>query len=584
MNRIVLLGYLLLSCSIWSWSQDSIPVDSVSVDLEGNLSSDSLSIQQDKLISQHLYDQAILPTIQLINHSLEQEDGYSAHRYRFQLAKLYFYLGWLNEALEILEYCQVYYRQNQNNIEYVRVCHLLSLINQRLNNQEMANYFFGQTELEKPITNNPFCRYEHLMLSALLKPELSDSIRVQNLLQVIKFSKENSILDLHYQAYLILGDLYSSQQKTEEACIAYQKSLALSTEASYLAEMQFLNLKIHHCLTQQNLFKEANSALLNYININEKLSNIQKNEGLQKSVKKYENKTLREERIDLAQDKRIFELKSRRSNFTLIGLLISVGGILFMVFLIILFYQQKLSASDIILKQNEQINQQKIKELEQTIILQNLESMLKGQEEERERIAKDLHDSLGGLLSTIKLRYDKLIYEDNEGLRSSEHQKVHDLIDVACREIRNISHDLTPGALQELGLIDAIQDMLNRYDDYKTSIIFQHYGFAEDKDDLDEETSLYVYRIIQELVNNSYKHSHGNEILVQLSRQENQIEITVEDDGKGYDESKISKGMGLDNINSRVSYLKGEISVRSEINQGTSTYIVLPLIRSGLPA
>ncbi|MEO6189083.1 MAG: ATP-binding protein, partial [Saprospiraceae bacterium] len=188
----------------------------------------------------------------------------------------------------------------------------------------------------------------------------------------------------------------------------------------------------------------------------------------------------------------------------------------------------------------------------------------------------DLHDSLGGLLSTIKLRYDKLIYDNNSVTSSPEHHKVHDLIDEACSEIRNIAHDLKPGALEELGLIDAIQDMLNRYDNSETVIIFQHYGLENEKS-IDSEIAIYAYRIIQELVNNASKHAFAKEILVQLSKNEQQLEIIVEDDGQGYDEQLIKKGMGLENIKSRVHYLKGELSVKSENGAGTSTYIVIPL-------
>lgn len=143
-----------------------------------------------------------------------------------------------------------------------------------------------------------------------------------------------------------------------------------------------------------------------------------------------------------------------------------------------MFYQQKLSANEIIHSQNEQINQQKITELENNLTLQTMKSMIAGQEEERERIAKDLHDSLGGLLSTIKLRFDKLQTDNRVALSNTDFIKVHDLIDVACVEVRNISHDLKPGALEDLGLIEAIKDMLNRYNREKgPEIIFQDYGF-----------------------------------------------------------------------------------------------------------
>lgn len=144
MNRICLLCLLCLCIITEVTSQDTILADSLRessapVDLK-----DSLEIQRKDFLRQHLYPQAIGPTIRLIEQSLEEEDGNRAHFYRFQLAKLYFYIGWYSNALDNLEYCQVYYRQNLNTIEYVRTCHMLSLVNYRLRNAEMANYFLAR--------------------------------------------------------------------------------------------------------------------------------------------------------------------------------------------------------------------------------------------------------------------------------------------------------------------------------------------------------------------------------------------------------------------------------------------------------
>lgn len=579
MNNIRrLLVFLVLPC-LCIKAQDSL-LRASGADLNSTIEQrDSLQTELNQLLQLKEYHLAIIPTIKLIDQSLEDEDGNKAHYYRFRLAKLYYYLGWFNNALDNLEYCQVYYRQNQNNIEYVRTCHMLAMVNLRLNNLEMANYFFGQTELEKPTINNPLLKFEHALLEIKLHKNKDDSLTEFKLLNVIKFARENSLTDLSYESNNTLGDLYNEKGKIILACAAYEKALNICLSQHYLFEIGQLDLKIHECLTEQEHYKEANTRLLHYISVSDTLSKIKQNELLSKSIEKYENKTFREGKIELAQDKRLFELKSRRSNFTLIGLLSGIAFILLAVFLIVLFYQQKLSASDIILKQSEQINTQKIKELKQSIALNNLESMIKGQEEERERIAKDLHDSLGGLLSTIKLRYDNLIYEMSGIHKTSEQQRVHDLIDEACSEIRSIAHDLTPGALEELGLIEAIQDMLNRYDKSGQIITFQYYGFSE-QTVLDSEISIYVYRIIQELVNNAFKHAEAKEILVQISLMEDQLEVIVEDDGKGYSESAIKKGMGLENIKSRVYYLKGELSVKSESGSGTSSYIVIPLKNS----
>jgi two-component system NarL family sensor kinase len=99
----------------------------------------------------------------------------------------------------------------------------------------------------------------------------------------------------------------------------------------------------------------------------------------------------------------------------------------------------------------------------------------------------------------------------------------------------------------------------------------------ERKKIMESSRALQVYRIVQELLNNSIKHSKGNEILVQLSLKEPDLEIIVEDDGIGYQTDHVNKGMGLENIKSRIKYLKGEISIKSRPNEGTSTLIQVPV-------
>ena len=573
MNIVRLICLLaLISLSNLSIAQDNILSQFISTN---DFQIDSLNKSIKHYLDTYQYDSAIIPLIQLIDYHLEDEEGTKAHSGRFQLARIYYILGWYTKAIDNLEYCQIYYKQNQINIDFVRTCHFLSLVNYKMGNLEMANYFLGQTEFEKPTSNNPVCKQEHLLLNALLHKDPDSSQRLFHIQDAIKFAKENNKNDMLIMAYEILGEYHTESYDANLACLAFQKCLGICQEINYLHHQAFLNFKIHQCLSSQEKFKDANDFLLQYIKSKDSLSRITENEALLKSEKIFANKRLREEKIELAQDKRLLELKSRRSNFTLIGLLVTVGAILLAVFLIVRFYQEKLSSSEIILRQNEQINRQKIKELENSIKLNNLESMIQGQEEERERIAKDLHDSLGGLLSTIKLRYDNLTYQFLQSNSSPEISKVHNLIDEACDEVRNISHDLKPGALEELGLTEAIQDMLNRFEKDDQHIIFQTYGFNEHRE-FDSTTLIYIYRIVQELVNNSSKHSKANEILVQLSLNSDQLEIIIEDDGIGFDENQVKKGMGLDNIKSRVSYLKGEISVKSEPNKGTSSFIVIP--------
>ncbi len=245
-------------------------------------------------------------------------------------------------------------------------------------------------------------------------------------------------------------------------------------------------------------------------------------------------------------------------------------------YFIIRFYSEKIKAEKIMNEQQHEIDQQKIRELEDNIKISSMQSMIVGQEKERQRIAVDLHDSLGGLLSAVKLQFDNVRAKLNGYTHLDQYQNATKLLDTAVEEVRNISRNLQPGALKELGLISAIKDLINRFEGEAYPEIFFQYYNIDDK--LDNMTALSIYRIIQELINNTIKHAGANEILIQLSTEQNDLVVEYEYDGKGFDPKNLSgkKGMGVDNIQSRVNYLKGSLSFSSKENEGVSYLIRIP--------
>ncbi len=209
--------------------------------------------------------------------------------------------------------------------------------------------------------------------------------------------------------------------------------------------------------------------------------------------------------------------------------------------------------------------------------LKSMHSMLSGQEVERERIAQDLHDSLGGLLSTVKLQFDALQNKVHGLERVDGYKLVDKLIDEACQEVRNISNNMQPTALAKLGLEAAIDDLANRFQgENYPEIVIQLYGMDFQ---MESTNRLMIYRIIQELLINALKHANAKEILVQITKQEDEIIILVEDDGIGYEKGQVKKGMGTSNIESRVRFLKGILQVDSGKDKGTSVLINIPHLK-----
>jgi signal transduction histidine kinase len=332
--------------------------------------------------------------------------------------------------------------------------------------------------------------------------------------------------------------------------------------------------RIAECYERMNDYSSALRVMKDFSNFNDSLNNASKTTAIQEML--YKDKDIERETTlqELERDRNITELKSRMQKVLSYALLVGAVIMLIVSYIIIRSYQERLNANQIITKQNQEINQRKINELESNLKIETMSSMLQGQEVERERIARDLHDSLGGLLSTVKLHFDAIQAKNPEITSHKEYNKAYTLLDEACNEVRTISNNMQPGALLKMGIVSAINDLINRIESEDTPHIeFINYGALND---LPIVLALHIYRIVQELLFNSIKHAQAKEILIQLIRNEEDLEIMVEDDGKGYDPYEARKGMGTENVSARVNFLKGEISVHSVIGTGTTTTITIP--------
>ncbi|WP_298316802.1 sensor histidine kinase [uncultured Aquimarina sp.] len=210
--------------------------------------------------------------------------------------------------------------------------------------------------------------------------------------------------------------------------------------------------------------------------------------------------------------------------------------------------------------------------------IKSIQAMIRGQEEERRRIANDLHDRLGSILSMAKLHYQSS-EEHLKNLNTFEQKRysmASALLDEACAEVRNISHNMISGILTKFGLIAALEDLTNTINGSNIiNIDLIVHGF---ENRLESEIEINIYRIIQELINNVIKHANANEITIQLIFNNNGLNLMVEDDGNGFDvNNKSIYGMGLKNVLSRVDQINGELNMDSLLGKGTTITMDIPL-------
>jgi two-component system NarL family sensor kinase len=244
--------------------------------------------------------------------------------------------------------------------------------------------------------------------------------------------------------------------------------------------------------------------------------------------------------------------------------LILLIGVLVSAFILALLLYSRYKAKQKTLLLEETARQEKLR----------FRAMLESEEKERMRIAKELHDSLGQMLSTARLNVSALngsVPKEDEDLLNTSLK----IIDNACEEVRSISHNMMPAALMRLGLVKAVQEMvseINRAHRLKAELV------ADEAIRFTEEKEIAVYRIIQEVVNNMIRHAGATEISIQLSASSEKISLAIKDNGKGFDAAEISdsKGLGWKNSFSRVGLLNGTMAVDSVIGKGTAVLISFP--------
>ncbi len=219
----------------------------------------------------------------------------------------------------------------------------------------------------------------------------------------------------------------------------------------------------------------------------------------------------------------------------------------------------------------------KAKEME----MANLTSMLEGQETERRRLAKELHDGIGPLMSTIKLNLDGVKTELSDKLPKAAKKiaAMEELVQTVATDLRSISHALMPSALIDFGLVTALQNLCMKANEIgETSVEFYHSGV---KERLQPNMALGLFRITQELLNNAFKYAQAKTIHVQLIQHKDSIMLTVEDDGVGFAPEKlkelVDKGIGLQNIQTRTQTLGGTVNIETQLGQGVMTTIEIPI-------
>ncbi len=303
-------------------------------------------------------------------------------------------------------------------------------------------------------------------------------------------------------------------------------------------------------------------------------------DDLRKSVKKYQElyETEKKDReiSELTKAKEISDLKNQKQTSRL---RLIIGLIVFVVIMLVvslLWFVNKRKIDKAIFAKNQEINRRQMLEVISQQDVNTVNAFMKGQEKERGRIASDLHDRLGSLLSTVKLHFSSIEASISDPENKENFEYAIKLLDKSVSEVRSVSHNLTKEVLTQLGLIQTIEnlaDAINSAGKLKINIFKpeNEYKFSSD-------IEIELYRIIQETITNIIKHANANEVTIQFLVNDGNLNLIIEDDGVGFEPSKVnSEGMGLSNIYNRINKIQGAYSIDSTPGAGSTFIFDIPL-------
>ncbi len=549
-----------------------------------------------QLDSAIFYSEAALQLQEKANIRTQVSNNY------FEMGVAYDMKGELDAALEHFLQALEAAEQSDNQAQIALVINSLGIVNRSAGNYEQAlSYYLRAKDLYATLDNrrnlgNVLHNIGDLYLQQqdfangldftlqgkAIREEIGDNYGLgytyQNLAYIYFTEKQDFATAFHYDslAYEVrqkIGDRGGmSHSRTDMAWAALKlgrtrAANAYATEALQMAQelgARAAQRNAYRALAavavQERRFEAAFDWQRQYYELKDSLFNEDKNKVVQELQVQYE--TAKKEQ-QIAENQIVIEKRTlQRNGFIIVAVLSGLLAIsIFISLRSRLRYHQRLQA-------------QRIRELEQAQKIVALDAMVQGQEEERRRVAKDLHDGLGGLLSSIKHHF-RAVSEQNAALGALPvYQKTNVMLDEAHEEVRRIAHDMMPDALAKLGLIAAIEDLAESYQ-LSMQVSVQHFNCEKY---FDKVLEVNLFRIVQELLQNIAKHARATQVFIQLSQFDHTLTLTVEDNGVGFDYTQASEsGLGLKNIASRVAWLGGSMNIETAPGKGVLTIIQTPL-------
>lgn len=430
--------------------------------------------------------------------------------------------------------------------------HHMAFLVKREKHEEAYPYMMKVFEIRKRTQDSVGLGYIYLDLAnyKLVHGQLEESLKLINKSTEIR----KRIGDDQGVAVntVIKGEFYFQSGNFKKAIPFFKKSIELATPIGYTDLIRFGYDMLQQSYVKLEDYKNAYENLQKNQVFNDSIYNAEKSKALLTLQTQYETEKKEKEIELLSVENQLKEVEVKNADNRFY---VALAGATLLILIGILAFNRYKQKQQILLAEEKAINQRL-----------GFKSLIEGEEKERKRIAQELHDGLGQLLSTARLNVSAM--EDRvEQIVTKQWENSIKLIDEAVTEVRHISHNMMPNALISIGFEAALNEQVHIIND--AGQVKVHAQLPEQKIDLPESEAIALYRVIQEVLNNAIKYAEAKNIWLTITN-DSALKVVIKDDGIGFDTSMIasSTGIGWRNIQSRIEILNGELQILSEVGKG----------------
>ncbi|MEM6684544.1 MAG: tetratricopeptide repeat protein [Bacteroidota bacterium] len=471
------------------------------------------------------------------------------------------------------------YESDENELEISKLYNNLgALFYEKGNDQLSLDYFKKSIQLKEKLQDSSRLVESYINIAELIS-ERDHTRAFQYLDSASLYTTQDTQTSLLAKIHLSKASMYQAQQNNRLAKQELEKALALSKDQEKLTFERYLMKMQAEIAVKEGNYQEAYQYRIAYEKLNDSIFNEEKlwdiaaiQRASQAQAKKAEVTLLEKDRA-LAEE---IALRKQQENEKLYAFLVALGVIFCLVSVIAFYFYKLKKTTSQLAQQQELLLKERIQNLVNNQEIEIINASLEAREKEKASISKELHNNIGSLLTSMNFHFqafDEKLLAAHQGTKQLYDKTLH-IIQTITQEIRSISHRFDQDPIPEFDLKTAIANFSEKVTNAQLAVQTSIHGLEQFQN---SQISIFIFRILQELVNNTMKHANATTLTIYITKNTNSINIMVEDDGIGFDENQITSGIGLKNLHRQVQLMNGSCDIDSHFASGTTVNINIPI-------